>query len=84
MELEITQDQFKSWVESPITQHVIKAVQAKREQLRDHIEAGNTLGLTGTSSTEFMVGQIHGLTELFNLFEDGVSEPKEERPDYGH
>ena len=74
-ELVITGEEFKSWTEHEITKSVVKRVLSIRERLKDHLAAGGTL--EGKPSTAMIVGQIQGLTELFNLFQE-VKENEED------
>jgi hypothetical protein len=76
----ITQDEFREWTENKITKSVVKQIVDAREGLSNYIATGNTIGSDAEYSTDFMVGQIRGITELFNLF----SEVKEEVKDYEH
>ena len=83
-ELEVTPDEFKGWVEHRITKHVISQILGKRDAIKDYVSEGNTLGPDATYNTDFMVGQIRGLTEVFMLFSDTKEAAKEEKPQYGH
>jgi len=82
--LEVTADEFREWVEHRITKHVVKQILGTRSAIKDYIAEGNTVAKEAPHTTDFMVGQIRGLTEVFNLFSDAKDDAKEETPAYGH
>jgi len=82
-ELEVTAEEFKEWVEHSITKSVVKNILEKREYISNFITNGNTISKDSEYTTDFMVGQVRGLTELFHLFTD-AKEDAREVSQYGH
>lgn len=82
-QVEISGDEFRSWTENRITKEVVKQVLGIRENAKEYLAGGNTIGKDADVSTDRMVGRIEGLTELFNLFHD-VKEDAKEQPGYDH
>lgn len=82
-ELEVTPEEFRAWVDHPITKQIVKAIFAQREAVKEFVAQGNTIRKDSEVSTDFMVGQIRGLNELFNLFSDAKEEAKP-KVDYDH
>ena len=74
-ELVITGEEFKNWSEHKITKSVTQRVLEIREQLKNYLASGATLD--GKPGTEQIIGQIQGITELFNLFQE-VKENEED------
>jgi hypothetical protein len=82
-ELEVTPLEFKEWLESRLTQHIVTQILAHRDAIVHYLATGGTITKDSEYSTDFMVGQIRGLNEIFNLFSEAKEESKE-RAEYGH
>jgi hypothetical protein len=85
--VEFSKDEFKAWTEHRITKSLVEHLMAKRKELVDYLAGGNTLGKEADYSTDRVVGNIEGVTEIFNAFheakEDAQTE-EEDKPSYDH
>lgn len=75
--VEITKEEFLNWKENKVTQMVMQELQQVKEDLKEILGNGGSLG-KDSPATEYFVGRIQGINEVLNIdYEEPVKS-------YGH
>lgn len=66
----INAEQFAEWKEHPVTKEIYKELQSVRDEIKDQLGNGNTVGPDAEATHGFTnraVGQLDGINQLLNI-----------------
>lgn len=71
----ISAEQFAEWKEHPVTKEVFAEIRKVREEIKEQLANGNTIGADAQATHGFTnraIGQLDGLTQLLNISYDSA------------